>query len=140
MDEIGRSGHASAFEVAINDGDSRSPEQWARAVFEGGPAAVQSFVELGWRYVLGLRLGPRSSPDHVSGWTVRNAGPDAISLDVHSWLLTATKDIRVANGTVRVGTVIRYERRLGRLVWTLVTPVHFLAEPYLLGYAASHRD
>jgi hypothetical protein len=137
-DDVGRSGHASTFEVTIAPGDNRSPEQWARAVFEVTPAAIRSFIEFGWRYVLGLRLGPRSSPDLVSGWRVRDAGPGVITLEVHSWLLTATKEIRVASGTVRMGTIVRFERGLGRVVWTLVTPVHYLTEPYLLGYAASH--
>ena len=130
----------SAFEVAIAPGDNRTPEQWARSVFENAPAVIRSFVEFGWRYILGLRLGPRSSPEHVSGWTVRDTGPGVIRLEVHSWLLTATKEIQVANSTVRISTVVRYERRLGRVVWTLVTPVHYLTEPYLLGHAASRQD
>ena len=66
-DDLGRSDYASAFEVTIGEGDGRSPEQWARAVFEGAPTAIRWFVVFGWRYVLGLRLGPRSSPDYVAG-------------------------------------------------------------------------
>jgi hypothetical protein len=137
--DVGPLGHASAFEARIGQGDDRSPEQWARAVFEETPTVIRSFVEFGWRYVLGLRLGPRSSPDHVSGWTIRDIGPGAINLEVHSWLLAATKEIQVERGTVCVGTVVRYKRGLGRVVWSLAIPIHYLTEPYLLGYAASHR-
>jgi hypothetical protein len=136
-DSVGRPDHASAFEVTIADGDNRSPEQWARAVFEEAPRAARWFVEFGWHYVLGLRLGPRSFPDHVAGWTVRNTGPGIINLDVQSWLLTATKEIQVSGDAVRIETGIRYKRGLGRALWTLVTPVHFVTERYLLGCAAS---
>jgi Protein of unknown function (DUF2867) len=138
-DDIGPSGHASAFEVKIAHGDDRSPEQWARAAFEETPTHVRSFVKFGWRYVVGLRLGPQSSPNHVAGWTVRAVRPGVINLTVESWLVTATKDVEVTNDTVRIVTVVRYKHRLGRIVWTLITPVHYLTEPYLLGYAASHR-
>lgn len=139
-DDLGRSDYASAFEVTIGEGDGRSPEQWARAVFEGAPTAIRWFVVFGWRYVLGLRLGPRSSPDYVAGWRVRDSRPGLINLEVHSWLLTADKEIRVAGDSVRMSTFVHYRRGLGRAIWTLVTPVHHHTEPYLLGYAASQRD
>ena len=138
-DGLGGSDYASAFEVTIAEGEGRSPEEWARAMFEDAPTAIRWFVVFGWRFVLGLRLGPRSSPDSVSGWKVRDARPGVIILEVHSWLLTADKEVRVASDTVRVSTFVRFRRGLGRIVWTLVTPVHHRTEPYLLGYAASHR-
>ena len=137
---FGESGYASAFEVEIEKDDSRSPEHWARAVFEEAPTAIRLFVVFGWRFVLGLRLGSRSSPEFVSGWKIRDARPDVVILEAHSWLLTANKEIRVANGSVRMTTFVRYERGLGRTIWTLVTPVHHRTEPYLLGHAASRRD
>jgi hypothetical protein len=138
MENVGRSGHASAFEVTIADGDDRSPEQWARAVFEEAPTPIRWFVQFGWCYVLGLRLGPPSSPDHVAGWAVRDTGPSIIDLEVQSWLLTATKEIRVGGDTVRIETDVHFRRNSGRVLWTLLTPVHYLTEPYLLGFAASH--
>jgi len=76
----------------------------------------------------------------VSGWKVRDDRPGGIILEVQSWLLTADKEIRVANGSVRMTTFVRYRRGMGRVIWTLVAPVHHRTEPYLLGYAASHRD
>jgi hypothetical protein len=132
-----RSDYASAFEVTITEEDGRSPEQWARAAFEDAPIAIRWFVVFGWRFVLGLRLGPRSSPDYISGWRVRDSRPGVIDIEVHSWLLTADKEIRVANGSVRLSTFVRYRRGLGRAIWTLVTPIHHFTEPRLLGYAAS---
>jgi Protein of unknown function (DUF2867) len=137
-ESLGGSGHASACEVTIAEGDDRSPEQWARTVFEEAPTAIRWFIQFGWRYVLGLRLNPRSSPDQVAGWTVRDTGPGIINLEVQSWLLTATKEIRVSGNTVRMETDVRYKRTSGRVLWTLLIPVHLLTEPYLLGLAASH--
>jgi Protein of unknown function (DUF2867) len=132
--------YASAFEVTIPKGDDRTPEQWARAVFEDTPATIRGFVAFGWRFVLRLRLGPRSTPDYVSGWRVQEARPDVIVLEVQSWLLTATKEIRIASGTLRMSTLVCYRRGLGRVIWTLAAPIHHRTEPYLLGYAASQRD
>jgi hypothetical protein len=139
-DGLERSDYASAFEVTIAKGDGRSPEQWARAAFEEAPAALRWLVMFGWRFVLGLRLGPSSSPDYISGWRIRDARPGVIILEVHSWLLTADKEVRVASGSVRMSTFVSYKRGLGRAFWTLVAPVHHRTEPYLLSYAASHRD
>ena len=138
-DKLGGSDYAGAFEVTIARGDDRSPEQWSRSVFESAPTAIRWFVVFGWRCVLGLRLGPRMSPDYVSGWRIRDVGPGVIILEADSWLVTANKEIRVASGSVRVSTFVRYSRGLGRAVWMLVAPVHHRTEPYLLGYAASHR-
>jgi hypothetical protein len=137
---LGESDYASAFEVTIAEGDGRSPEQWARAVFEDAPTAIRWFIVFGWRFVPWLRLGPRSSPGYVSGWRIRDARPGVLILEVHSWLLTADKEIRVASGSVRMSTFVRYRRGLGRAVWSLVAPVHHRTEPFLLAYAVSHRD
>jgi Protein of unknown function (DUF2867) len=139
-DHLGGSDYAGAFEVTISQEDDRSPEQWSRSVFESSPTWIRLFVMFGWRFVLGLRLGPRMSPDYVSGWKIRDVRPGVITLEAGSWLLTAHKEIRVASGSVRVSTFVRYKRGLGQAVWLLVTPVHHRTEPYLLDYAASHRN
>jgi hypothetical protein len=140
LDGAERPDYASAFEVSIPEEDERSPERWARAVFEDTPTAMRWFVEFGWRFVLGLRLGPRSDSNLVSGWRVQATQSGVLILEAQSGLLTATKEIRIAHGTVCVSTFVRYNRRLGRVIWTLITPVHHHTEPYLLGYAASRRE
>src|SRR5438132_5006213 len=57
-----------AFAVEVPRRDERSTEQWARAIWEDAPVALRWFIVAGWRFVLGLRLGARHSPDHVLGW------------------------------------------------------------------------
>jgi hypothetical protein len=41
--------------------DDRTPEQWARAVFEDAPRPVRWFLVNGFRYGLGLRLASTTS-------------------------------------------------------------------------------
>jgi hypothetical protein len=130
--------YASAFEVRATDGDVRSPEQWARAVFEGAPRPLRWFVLLGWRGVLGLRLGPQASPKHVLGWRiVAGTSDEALTLEAHSALMTARKTLLVDGSRVVLATFIHYERRWGRPLWSIVAPIHHRTEPYLLAHAAS---
>ena len=138
--DVRSSNYASAFEATIATGSARSPDEWARAIFDGGPRAVRTFVVFGWRFVLGLRLGPSASPDYVAGWTIRDCGPTILTLEARSWLLDAEKEIQVANGMVCVSTFVNYRRRLGRAVWALVAPVHHRTEPYLIAHAVSTGD
>lgn len=135
---LGSHHYASAFEATIPDRVSLSAEQWARATFEQAPAATRWFVVFGWKYVLRFRLGPGSSPAHVSGWTIATRTADAVVLEVHSPLLTAHKVVRTQSSRVTMTTFVRYERRMGRILWSAVAPVHHRTEPYLLGRSAGH--
>jgi hypothetical protein len=132
--------YSGAFEVLITDADARSPEQWARATFEGAPRAVRWCLLLGWRAILGLRLGPPASPDHVLGWKIVTAAPEAITLEVRSGLVTAHKVLRIDGSRVILTTFVRYERRGAGALWSAIAPVHHRAEPYVLGRAASHLE
>jgi hypothetical protein len=137
-DIVAKPDYSGAFEVMITDPHPRSPEQWARATFEGAPRAVQWFLRVGWRSVLGLRLGPRASPDHVLGWKIVTAGPEAVTLEVRSGLVSARKVVRVQDSRVILTTFVRYERRWAGALWSAIAPIHHRAEPYVLGRAASH--
>lgn len=138
-DTLASPDYASAFEVTSAAGDQRSPEQWVRDVFEGAPRAARWFVLLGWRYALGLRLGPRPSPAHVLGWRIVRRTPDSITLEVRSALVTAHKLLRVERSRVVMTTFVRYDRPFASALWSAVTPVHHRTEPYLLGHAATRR-
>ena len=131
-------GYASAFALATPKARSLTPELWARAVFEQGPAPLRAFVDLGWRALLGLRLGPRHSPDHVAGWAIASVDerPDTITLTADSGLLRARNIVAVDDDVVEWVTAVQFERRLGRTVWAAAIPVHSLTIPYLLTRAA----
>jgi deazaflavin-dependent oxidoreductase (nitroreductase family) len=129
--------YTDAFEVTRRASDNRSPEQWARAMFEGAPMLVRWFLIFGWRVVLGLRLGPRPSAGHVLGWRIAAVDSGAIHLDAVSPLANAELVVRVTNSTVGFATNISYARRATRLLWAVVRPIHQWIVPYLLKRAAT---
>ncbi|MFD0023910.1 DUF2867 domain-containing protein [Streptomyces sp. NPDC058382] len=131
----GGAAYASAFELPSAQARARTPEQWARAAFEGAPAPLRGMLVLGWRFALGLRLGPRPSPGHVLGWPVAETGPDAVALEARSGLITARNVVTVSATGVVWSTFVRYESRIARPVWAAIAPVHHLAIPYLLARA-----
>jgi Protein of unknown function (DUF2867) len=133
--DLPRSGYASAFEVPIGARKFLTPEQWARATFEGAPALLRAFLSTAWRYGLGLRLGPRTSPDHVSGWLISSSGPRSITLEARSRLMVAQNIVAVRDSTVVLATLVQFTRRAGRVQWAVATPIHNRVIPYLLGRA-----
>jgi len=129
--------YSDAFEVPTDRADTRTPEQWARAVFESAPRKSRWFLLLGWREVLGLRLGPRSSSEHVLGWRIVETSPEAVRLELRSALMTAHLILRVAGSTAVLITNVYYTRPLAHPLWAAVGLIHRQMIPYLLGRAAS---
>jgi hypothetical protein len=129
--------YASAFEMSIGERRFLTPEQWARATFEGAPSALGLFLTFGWKFVLGLGLGPRSSPSHVAGWRIESSGRDSITLEAHSRLLHARNTVFVHDAAVMVVTDVHFDRRLGRVLWAAAAPIHHRTIPYLLTHARS---
>jgi hypothetical protein len=141
LDTLAEPNYTAAWEVAIAEGDARSAEQLARATFEDAPRALRAFLVAGWTVGLGLRLGPRTSPDHVLGWQIVTATTDLIVLSVQSALLgTAHIVLQVAGSRVVLASFVRYETRAARPVWSAVQPLHQRIVPYLLGRAASRSQ
>ena len=63
---------------------------------------------------------------------------DAVVLEVHSTLLTAHKVVRTQSSRVTMTTFVHYKRRMGRILWSAIAPVHHRTEPYLIGHATGH--
>ena len=122
--------YSDAFEVPTSSTDTRTPEQWWRAVFAGAPRPVLLFLLLVWRGVLGLRLGPR-------GRGIASTEPDAVRLELHSVFMTFQRLRRVVNSMAVLTTNVYYTRRLARPLWAVVGPIHRRMIPYLLVGAAS---
>src|SRR5438034_3845779 len=57
--------YADAFEIRVREPDARTAEQFARCALEQAPWLVRWTVWIAHRHLLRVRLGPRSSPDHV---------------------------------------------------------------------------
>ena len=111
----------------------RSAEQWARAAVETGAGLPGQIL---WRGVLGLRLDPGRSPDHVGGWLIAGRGYDWIRLEAASSFLTAQIVVHVDDGEISVATFIRYDRTVAAVVWPPVSVLHRRAMLGLLRHAA----
>ena len=136
-DHAPASDYADSFTVSGPEG--RTAEQWARATFEGAARPVRWVLVLGWRVVLGLRLGPRPSPDHVLGWQIIDNSPDEIRLELRSPATTARLVVHVDGARVQLTTLVDHERRRSRPLWAVLAPVHRQFVPYLLTRAARRQ-
>jgi hypothetical protein len=105
--------------------------------FEDAPRPVHWFLLLGWRRVLGLRLGPRPSPDHILGWRIASRQPEEVRLELHSALMVAQLTLHLASSTAFWSTNVCYTRPLARPLWAAVGMIHRRMVPSLLGRAAS---
>jgi hypothetical protein len=110
--------------MAVATADGRSPEQWARAAWEGSPAPLRWIMLAGWRFGLGLRLGPHPSPDHVLGWPVVQRHPDAVVCAADSPILSAYNTFRRDDGHVVWSTFVYYRRPIAGLIWPLAAIAH----------------
>ncbi len=131
--------YASAFALALDGAATpRRAEQWARAVFEGAPPLLRGVVLFGWRFFLRLRLQPLDATDQVLGWRLQRgpAGADTVTLAAASPLLRAENIVAVDGSVVLWLTVVDFEGRTGRLLWTLASPLHHVVIPSLLRRAA----
>ena len=130
--------YADAFEVARRPADRRSAEQWARDGFGRLPVAARRSGLLAHRWVLGFRLGPRASPDHVFGWGIATSEPDLLHLEARSTLFSAHMVWRLHDTRLVMTTFLRYEtHRTASLVWAVIGNVHRGGAPHLLELAAS---
>jgi hypothetical protein len=115
-----------------------SAEEWARAILEEAPVARHNARRL-WR-LLGLRLGPPSSPHHVQGWSVAGRGDDWVRAETASLYMTAQAVCLVEVGRVSISLALRYDRPVARLVWALVSGPHQRAVPVMLRQAVRVLD
>ena len=130
--------YADAFEARVAGPDNRSAEQWVRSGLEQAPWAIRLGVVVVHRFVIGFRLGPRSSPDHVLGWRIVTSQHDLVQLEAVSPLGRGVMVARRPDETTAVLTTFLFRTRpvLASLVWAIVGPVHRRAAPYLMRRAA----
>lgn len=129
--------YTDAYQIDISGAPRRSPEQWARSVFEGAPAAMRWFLMSGWRGVLGLRLGPRHSADHVLGWRILDEATSSVTLELRSWFLSCHVVFWVEDTKLVFSSSIHYERKIGAVIWPPVSIIHRRAVPYVLERAVT---
>lgn len=78
----------------------------------------------GWRVVLGLRLGPLSSPDHILGWRIVERRPDGTVCQLRSWCIDACNTFTRDEDRLVWSTFVFYERPVARLIWPPVSLLH----------------
>jgi Protein of unknown function (DUF2867) len=129
--------YTDSFEAAVAAADARTPEQWARAVFEETSRPMRWFLVIGFRYGLGLRFGPRPSPEHVLGWAIIDREPDSLTLESRSWFLTSRLVFQAEASRVTQSTFVRYDKRIAAIIWPPVSILHCQIVPRLLRQAAA---
>lgn len=125
--------YVDLFTVTAPMATDASPEAWARAVLEQSPLARRHARRL-WR-LMGLRLGPPQSPDHVQGWKITARGDTWLRVETASWYLTGQAVSLVEDGQVSLSLSLRYDRPIAALVWRLVSGPHQRAVPVMLHQA-----
>jgi hypothetical protein len=95
-----------------------------------------------WTRVLGLRLGPGPSADHVLGWAIAESHfvPGSAALIAESRFLRACNTVTVESSTVTWVTLVHYSSAAARPLWALARPIHHLTIRFLLARAACATD
>jgi hypothetical protein len=128
------------FSVEVPSRDERSPEEWARAIWEDAPVAMRWLTVAGWRFVLGLRLGPRHSPDHVLGWRIIRRVRDETVVELESVFLTAHNVFRRDGTSLLWSTFVQYDRPIAALIWRPASLLHRSLARYALRRAGSRHS
>lgn len=115
---------ACAYEVEVAPHDDRPTEQWARDAWEGASAPLRWFMWAGWRLVLGLRLDPRTSADHILGWRITERTPDETVCLLASPFLSASNTFRRDGRRLVWSTFVTYDRMIARVIWPPVSVLH----------------
>jgi hypothetical protein len=116
--------YVDLFTARTNEASEKSAEDWARVALEEAPDHLRLAVVLAQRLVLGLRLGPRRSPDYILGWKIADRGDRWVRTEAASWMMTASLVFKVDEAELSVATSVRYDRRMAALVWPPISIVH----------------
>jgi hypothetical protein len=138
-ENLAGSEYSYACEVAIPPSEKQTAQSWAREIFEGAPAGVRQFIVAGWIGALGVRLAPRSSPDHVLGWPIAHATDEMIVLEAPFRFGTARNVVLAEPSRVVLTTFVRYEKPLARATWSGAALLHERIIPYLMNHAVRSR-
>ena len=132
LDTLASPDYVDLFTATTSGATDKSAEEWARAALEDTPAGRSApFL---WR-LLGLRLGPTPSPDHVQGWKIADRGEDWIRIETTSWFMTAHAVVQVDDRHVSVALFVRYDRPIAGHIWSPVSVMHRRGVPVILRQA-----
>ena len=135
---LGRVDDADAF--AVRGRADRPAEDVVRLAVDGAPLALQVLVRVAQRGVLGLRLGPWRSREHVGGWAVLRSRPEEAVFGARGPLVAARIVVTAGADAVTVTTLLRHERPVARWLWAGLAPVHRAVARFLLDRTARHLE
>jgi hypothetical protein len=122
---------------AARDG---TPEQWARAMFEGAPLTTRAAMWSTW-VAIGLRLGSPLSRRSVLGLEVRRSDPDFVLLGAGSWIgMPAELLLQRRRDGLLFSTMVQQSNRIARAVWARVEPRHVPVVRSALARVARRAD
>jgi hypothetical protein len=110
-----------------------SPEDWARAMLE--ESSLSHNARVLWT-VMGLRMGPPHSADHVQGWWIESHNDRWLRLETSSWYLSACVVLLVEPERVSASLSLRYDSRVAPFIWTLISDRHQKAVPVMMRQAS----
>ena len=132
------SDYADAFEVTVDEADARTAEEVVRTGLSRVSPPRFSALLMAHRHVLGFRLGPASSSEHVMGWRVVTSEPGVCRLEADGPLMAGTMVARrVDAATARLTTFVRYRQPVARIIWAICGPIHRRAAPQLMNLSAT---
>jgi hypothetical protein len=124
LDSLASPDYADLFTARANGVSEQTAEEWARAALEGAPDHLRLAALLAQRLLLGLRLGPLSSPNYILGWKITERGNDWVRIEAASWMMAASLVFKVDEVGLSVATFVRYDRRLAAFIWPPLSTVH----------------
>jgi Protein of unknown function (DUF2867) len=113
-----------------------TPEEWTRLIFAGTPPALRRVLRGVFKL---LRFGQAPSrAGHSLPGKIIHSGPEDMVLGF-DLAIGLTARIIVVNppGQVVMTTLVRSNRARGRVVWTMLAPIHRAVARYLLDRAAA---
>jgi hypothetical protein len=139
-DSLSDPNYTCAFEIDEQPDDTRTAEQWLRAMLEGAGPALRSFIVTGWLGVLRLRLGPRPSNDHILGWKILSATPTKIVIGVEGSTLSAHQVVQCQDSKVVHVTIVHFDRSVAKAVWAVAAPIHVRTIPHFMNQARAKNS
>jgi hypothetical protein len=130
--------YADSFEVVLHDPDAHSAEQWVRTALDQSPGSLATLIRLVHRHVIGFRLGPAFTDEHIIGWQVVHSSQDIMQMQASGPVVRAVIVARRKTPTKMTLTTFLFYRRPARakLLWVAIRPVHKRAASDLMSRAA----
>ncbi|MDL5159125.1 DUF2867 domain-containing protein [Actinomycetospora termitidis] len=118
-----RAGYVDAYAAPARIADGRSARAWADLILDDAGPTVLAVIRTVQRGA-GLLLVTPEPPNLAVGWAVLHEEPDHVVLGVEGRVYTPRVVLAVRQESLLLVTAVEPRGLVGRLVWTLVAPLH----------------